>query len=412
MQLFEYLNEALIQLEGRPVSVNRRISVWPSEASAELIDQRKDKIVGKCHLAAFFRMIGVEVTNPIDPVAARRFRTGRAMELDIANQAKQAGIFVASGIRFRVPDMYLSPEIDLVVIDPYTNQFYIVENKTVWGHGAKEVIEGRNPKLEGVMQTTLYLNEIKTGARLKELVKEGWKERQEALERWKELSALPASSETEKELRTVERILQRNRIEVNFDNLEKGLDGPILAKMAYESRDTCTSGEFDIGIYQHPVDHHHYPTIDGEPIRLFTVESIYIRFQRLIGYFQRAMEWTEAELAKKKAWTEEEKNSYEYQKAFAETIRNIPQEYWPPAEYEWKYSDEKIHALFNEGLLSKTKYNEWAVVKSGRNRKPRPVPVVGAWNCAKCSYKTKCLAANDPGMSYMALDLLKAAEDE
>src|ERR1035441_8450992 len=94
MQVFTLIDKAMLAQESREAYYSRTPRVWPSEASAELFDKREAGIAGGCHRKSYFRMIGEPPSNQIDIIAARRFRTGRAMELDIVNLAKAAGIFV------------------------------------------------------------------------------------------------------------------------------------------------------------------------------------------------------------------------------------------------------------------------------------------------------------------------------
>src|ERR1035441_7263022 len=163
MQVFTLIDEAMLAQESREAYYSRTPRVWPSEASAELFDTREAGIAGGCHRKSYFRMTGEPPSNPIDVVGARRFRTGRAMELDIVNRARAAGIFVAAAVRYHVADIDLPLELDLVVRDPQTARMYIIENKTTYGYAAnKEVIKGGRPWLEGVMQSAIYLNEFST----------------------------------------------------------------------------------------------------------------------------------------------------------------------------------------------------------------------------------------------------------
>src|ERR1019366_3489612 len=117
MQVFPLIDKAMLAQESREPYYCRTPRVWPSEASAELFDKREAGIAGGCHRKSYFRMTGEPPSNQIDIVAARRFRTGRAMELDIINLAKDAGIFVAAGVRYHVADIDLPLELDLVVRD-------------------------------------------------------------------------------------------------------------------------------------------------------------------------------------------------------------------------------------------------------------------------------------------------------
>lgn len=403
MLLFDYIDRALIKEESRSSYVSRKLSLWPSEASAELIDKRKDGIVGKCHRAVFLRLTGKQISNPIDAKGARRFRTGRAIELDMIEMAKQAGIYVASGVRAKVEEVGMSFEMDLIVRDPASepSQIYIVENKTVYGHGAREVIGGQKPKIEGVMQTCMYLNEIKDGAKLKAIIRQEYETRLALEEQLQKTN-------DEKEQGAILIKLARNRMDYCPVALGKCSDGPVKTKMAYESRDDCDTAEFDVELFQDAIDHFHYPMINGEVWKGFTVESIYSRYATIKKYYENAVNWVNAQLGHLNP------DSPEYWAAFTEKIRQVPTSLWPPAEYEWKYTSQKIQRLYNEGLLSKSKYDEWARVSAGRNRKPRPVPIVGAWECQYCNYRMECLSAQSSGSmeeDFLVKDILQAQSE-
>src|ERR1035437_963253 len=110
MQVFPLIDKAMLAQESHEAYYCRTPRVWPSEASAELFDTREAGIAGGCHRKSYFRMTGEPPTNPIDVVAARRFRTGRAMELDIVNLARAAGIFVGAGVLSHAADTPLPLE--------------------------------------------------------------------------------------------------------------------------------------------------------------------------------------------------------------------------------------------------------------------------------------------------------------
>src|ERR1035441_4237424 len=173
MQVFTLIDKAMLAQESREAYYSRTPRVWPSEASAELFDKREAGIAGGCHRKSYFRMTGEPPSNQIDTVAPLPFRTGRAMELDIVTLAKAAGIFVAAGVRYHVADIDLPLELDLVVREPQSGRMYIVENKTTYGYTAnKKVIKDGHPRLEGVIQSSIYLNEFSTGEILKEIIHE------------------------------------------------------------------------------------------------------------------------------------------------------------------------------------------------------------------------------------------------
>ena len=412
MQLFEHLDNALVQIENHNSYVARSAAAWPSEASAELFDDLEAPVVGKCHRASFWRMIGEPVTNPIDPIGARRFRVGKAIEEDIKKCAQVAGIFVASGVKFYVADIDLSLELDLVLIDPETKQAVIGECKSIYGYyAASEVIKNGRPKLDAVMQATMYVNEFRTGAAIKEAIAACLKQRDKLQARVEqlrtELNAMmlptylcgqPAPKEVIdaklKEVEAAKSKAARYRIEVDYDNLAKLSDGPTAAKLAYETRDDCQTKEFDVQVWTDPFDGLHYPMIDGEPYRIFTVESVYERYKILQKHYLKAVAWVEKELGD----TAGEKGTEAYWAKVGQKLRDLPLDLLPKAEYEFKYGAEKIEALFKAGKIGKTKYEGWKKKHKGKTH-------IGSWRCSYCSFLKRCLPLEYPEYQYLALEL-------
>jgi hypothetical protein len=418
LQIFTLIDKAMLAQESREAYYSRTPRVWPSEASAELFDKREAGIAGGCHRKSYFRMTGEPPSNQIDVVSARRFRTGRAMELDIVNLAKAAGIFVAAGVRYHVTDIELPLELDLVVRDPQTGRMYIIENKTTYGYAAnKEVIKDGRPRLEGVMQSTIYLNEFSTGEILKGIIHESCRRKQAArddMQVWDH-------DQTSWQFQTAKKELERNRIEVDFDAMELCSDGPVGVKMTYETRDDCQAREFEIGLFEDELDGVHYPMIDGLPQKLFTVESVYERFRVLQGYHSRNIGFVRRELAragtlepgKRPGQDGKDRTGFEHSRAdmsywdlVFKNVQALPSNFWPPAEYEWKYSAEKIQTLGEAGIIGKTKYRNWQKRAKGKTH-------LGAWQCAHCPFKAKCVSVEYPEFRHQVADLLAAdSEDE
>jgi hypothetical protein len=266
-RIFDYLDPAIVDTESRDAKASRTPSVWPSEASAMRIEQSIGKIVGKCHRASFLRMLGTPVSNQVDPIGSWRWVTGRMIENHLTYLATQSkpNILVAAGVRHFVNDLYLPFELDLVVMDPVTKQGWIVECKTYYGYMAKKDIEtSGKPKLENLMQASLYLLEIKDGKKMKEIIRDCLKKRQE-------LDAAGVKN-------------HRYRIEVNEKLLEEMSDGPMGAKLVYISRDECARKEFNISVKE-DFDGSHYPTVDEDMWKIFTVDSIYNRYKTLQNYW-------------------------------------------------------------------------------------------------------------------------------
>jgi hypothetical protein len=386
MQLFQYIDEALLRAEKRVEYAASEPRVWPSEASAVSLDTREAPIVGKCHRASFFRLTGEPITYPSNAKAARRFRMGRACEDDITRLAKDAGIHVANGVRCFVPSLILPFELDLVVLNPETNQGVIVENKSNYGYFAKKDMEAGKPKIAAIMQACMYLMEVPDGATLKQLIRNGYEERQR----------LDAEGKP-----------HRNRIEVTLGNLEKMDDGPIAAKLAYESRDECDTWEFNVSVHFDEENGTYYPAINSEPWKIFTLESIYERYRILQDYWYRAREEGRRRLVADGIFPPPDgcdpEQRREWDELIAAEVRQLDPSWWPPAEFEFRYSPEKIDFLAAEGLITKRRYSDYLKRVAGKE-------TIGSWNCQFCSYRTRCVSIEYPELRSMALDLMQDEE--
>jgi hypothetical protein len=336
----------------------------------------------------------------MDAVGGRRVRTGKAVEEDTTFQAMEAGLHVASGVRMYVPKIDLAFELDLVVVDPSNGAPVICENKSIYGYVATKEILGNahhkgRPKLEHVLQTLIYINEIRSGGHLKQVIEAALQDR-------------PNN--------------KRNRVRVTDENLALIKDdSQIYGKICYETRDTCETCEFDVEIYE-DFDGLHYPVINGDVWKIFTVESIYERFELIQGYFNRAQQEAfrrlqergvvrpapvaqDAPIEAQNAWKEQEQAFWN---VVGEEMRRLGPSYLPPADYEWMYSDGKIEHLHAKGLIGETKYKEWKTWKNGKRRKPGQ-PRVGDWQCGYCPFKYQCIPLQRPDLASMCADL---AEDE
>ena len=395
-KLFPYIDTALVEQESRDAKASTVPAVWPSEASSIRIDQSVSKIVGACHRKSFMRMLGFPVTNQIDPVGAWRWVTGRLMEGTLVDLAKTSKIpiYIANGVRHFVPEFYLPLELDLVVLDPKTNKGWITECKTYYGYMAKKEIEGGKPKLENLMQAVLYLMVVKDGATLKQIIADGLANKGNH---------------------------PRNRIEANLEMVQKMDDGPVGAKLVYISRDECLRKEFTVGIAE-DFDGSHYPTVDGELWKIFTIESIYERFRTLQNYWFRARQETVRRLTDKginppeslklvlaagdvterysgaDKPADERKAEDKYMELLADEARKLPESFWPPAEYQWAYTPEKVELLASKGEIGKARYKAWKDRKSGKDR-------IGDWQCLYCNFKSLCVPKQNPNWAYQLYDI-------
>jgi hypothetical protein len=378
--------------------VTKSPSVWPSEASAKLYDQTESDIVGKCHRASFWRMTGETITNQTDAVGLRRFVTGRLLEESAIDLAKKAGIHVASGVRHYINDVEMSYELDLVVLDPETNIGYIIDYKTTYGYvSGKKIYSDGEPKWEAVMQVCLYINEIRTGKRLKEIILESLNKRQQLQQQ-----ATDASLTDMVEPVRLQAMASRYRTEVTVENLNKMSDGPLLGMLAYESRDDGQTRNFELSLKQDPIDGLTYPAIDGVVKQKFSIESIYERYKKLQGYYKQAIAWAEEQLKLENIIRPDEAHGPEADNFWyhiQKKLKSLPTSLLPPAEYEWKYPAHKVQSLGEAKIIGKVKYEAW---KKDKGKKT----FLGAWQCAYCPYKNRCVAMEYPEMRHLALDIM------
>lgn len=122
-------------------------SLWPSEASAEITNEHGEQVVvGRCRRATFFRYLldnykfdskysfyqplveDIRLKSiPPDKYVLWLWKQGELYEEYCVQLAKEAGIFISAQTRVYVPDIKLSGKIDIVVINPETDLFSVIE---------------------------------------------------------------------------------------------------------------------------------------------------------------------------------------------------------------------------------------------------------------------------------------------
>ncbi len=413
--VFQYLDAAVIEDETSSTPrASHTPSFWPSEASAVRIDKSNYNIFGTCMRKCIYRLIGWEKEKETSAEGPWKWILGRAVEeklTDLAQfQSEKAGIehiYVAHGVRLFIKDFYLPIEIDLIVKDPKTSRGWVVECKTYDGYYAEKEIEkeGR-PKVENLIQACIYLIETKTGARLKELIKQSLAEKE----------ALDAKSK-----------FHRNRCEANLKMVEEMSDEPLGCKLVYIARGSLARTEFDIEIVE-DYDGFHYPSVNGIPYKIFTIESIYDRFRTGQNYWfkmrQEAVDRLSAkgieppatlnlilsrsDIVSSQTETRElTKEQIEAEKVYYDKlekeVRALPDSFFPKPEYEWSYSPKRIEELFAAGLIPKTKYKAYKEGKMSR---------LGDWQCSFCLYaKMGCIQKQRPDLVYQLYDLANISEE-
>jgi hypothetical protein len=427
-RVLDVLDKTIVSEESFTAVASRSPACWPSEASAELLDQSAHAIVGSCHRKSYYRMIGTAAGHgSLDAIGAWRFIIGRQVETHVTELCKvsKPAIWAANGVKLFVGEIGLSLEMDLIVKDPKTNQGCIVECKTFYGAAAKKQYIGAwgKPKLEHVMQICMYLLEAENGAKLKDLIKSS-------------IQAREVLDNSGKE--------HRNRCEADLSMVEAIDDGSVSGKLVYLSRDDGDRVEFDVSIEQDSKDGFHYPYVNGLAVNAFTIESIYERYRTLQNYWYVARNEAVNRLSEKgiqppqklnlilspqdlqkqepvpimSSWEEQEVK--EYLGALEAQVRSLPDSFLPPAEYEWSYRAPRIEQLYKIGEIGKTKYNDWKVTQTGKptlnkdgsksKRKAKIVPHIGDWQCRYCSYKNICIPKQRPDLAYQVYDLQNIAE--
>jgi hypothetical protein len=408
--VFSYLDPALVKEEMGEPYASKSPAVWPSEASALRVDKSLYNTVGKCHRQAYMRMTGFSITNPPDATSAWKWLMGRAIEVGLTDQTKMAGIYAANSVKHFVRDITLSLEFDVISIDPLTKRGYILECKSYSGYYAKKEIETMNkPKLENLIQICLYILEARTGKKLKAMIQKSLDERKKLDKKVREAKKAGTVFE------------HRNKCAADKKALKEMDDGPIGGKLLYVDRDSASRKEFTIGIYT-DFDGAHYPMVDGVPFKIFTMESVYERYQTLQGYWFRARAAAATNLGQKgilppptlrlilcpqdvvdaEAFVPKSPDELAAEAAYLtlleDEVRLLPTSFWPSAEFEWSYSPERIETLFQVGALGKTKHDKYLKDRTGTMR-------LGDWQCNYCSVAGHCLSQARPELLYAIQDV-------
>lgn len=157
-------------------------TLWPSEASAVILKDGKEKVVGKCRRAIFFRYLLDNMAFypryqiweylardiklkaiPPDKYLLWIWKQGELYEEYLVEQAKISGIFISAQLPVYIQSHNVSGKKDLEVVNPTTGKIKIVEAKSVYSYGANTVLgmPGKNrtggvPRDSNLMQIALY----------------------------------------------------------------------------------------------------------------------------------------------------------------------------------------------------------------------------------------------------------------
>jgi hypothetical protein len=182
---FSVLDHILSSISRPRPGDSKEPTQWPSEATAAVVLNGKEQIVGQCRRQAFFRLLEENyrfnpekfalseelVTSlkankiPVSNYMRFIWAMGELYEQYIIDQAKNSGIFVYTQVPVYIKSVNVSGKEDIVIIDPETTKLSIVEVKSVYSYGADKVIgsdaERRKgqlgtPRDKNLMQIALY----------------------------------------------------------------------------------------------------------------------------------------------------------------------------------------------------------------------------------------------------------------
>lgn len=183
---WSFINHITNYLDRRILDEQKHPTLWPSEATSIITnDYGEQEVVGKCRRANYFRYLmdlysfddeayskDKELIKslhknsiPADTYVKWIWKQGEIYEEYCVDLAKQAGVFIATQVAVYIPKLNVSGKIDLVVINPETHKYHIIEVKSVYGFNANSVMgtssnhkkgELGKPKESHLMQIGLY----------------------------------------------------------------------------------------------------------------------------------------------------------------------------------------------------------------------------------------------------------------
>jgi hypothetical protein len=168
---WSFINHITDYLARPRIGESKPPTLWPSEATA--IRQNKhgeEEVVGKCRRASFFRYlkdcykfyekysfyeplvtaIEKEYVRP-DVYVQWIWRQGELYEQYCQDMAKESGVYIGDQIQIYIPGANVSGKIDLIVINPGTGLYNIIEIKSVYGFNANTVLGTPSQRSKGAL---------------------------------------------------------------------------------------------------------------------------------------------------------------------------------------------------------------------------------------------------------------------
>jgi len=161
--------EENLYLETKPNFSIPRPGIWPSETSVEYEIDGRRRVDGCCLRKSWYRIMGYPKER-VDPNLKMKGELGKSAEEACVERWKRMGILLDNNIKFYVKKYGLSGEIDVILrnFEDSDKKPIGVEVKSFYGAGANRQICGSKrpfvagtPKLDHLLQASIYLNEFK-----------------------------------------------------------------------------------------------------------------------------------------------------------------------------------------------------------------------------------------------------------
>ncbi|CAB4160263.1 PD-(D/E)XK nuclease superfamily [uncultured Caudovirales phage] len=157
---------------GRPgLDEQKAPTLWPSEAASIITNAHgEEELVGKCRRSNYFRYVSDlyyfsskwaryepwinklnEGASPPDVYTKWIWKQGEIYEQYCVDLAKESGVYIATQVSVYVPELNISGKLDLIVVDPETHKYHIVEVKSVYGFNSNSVVGTAADHKKGIL---------------------------------------------------------------------------------------------------------------------------------------------------------------------------------------------------------------------------------------------------------------------
>ena len=138
-----------------------RPGLHPTEASVKFIEDGRERTLGKCMRAAWYRSMEIGTREGASAGLMMKAHIGKWDEEGLVQRWKEMGLWVDNNIKFYQKSHFLSGELDAVLRNPETGGLLGVEVKSFYGYYAnKEVTGAKRDQIPGVPKEPHFLQAI------------------------------------------------------------------------------------------------------------------------------------------------------------------------------------------------------------------------------------------------------------